>query len=233
MAKDVDRLLRAGGVEYSLCGGSLLGAIRESGFIPWDDDVDIMVDRVNYDRLRAIFAEPRSGYCLRRHLWVDRIQRCDDRRGGLLAATIDIFVMDNCPDNAVLRRLKLLLIMTLQGMMKETGSFKDFSLPYRACLCITHLLGRPFSDETKFGWYQRVSRIGNGKRTRYLTGYNDLFKLLKLRYTNRLFDGIVYHAFEDTSLPITEEFDSYLTTQYGDYMKPPVEEDRVPEHVLI
>ena len=48
MMKDIHRFLMSEGIKYSLCGGSLLGAIRESGFIPWDDDLDIMMDRENF-----------------------------------------------------------------------------------------------------------------------------------------------------------------------------------------
>ena len=49
--KKVDAFLEEYGIEYYLFGGSLLGAIRHNGFIPWDDDIDIIMDRANYYKL--------------------------------------------------------------------------------------------------------------------------------------------------------------------------------------
>ena len=234
MIKDIDQLFAENDIQYSLCGGTLLGAVRENGFIPWDDDIDIMVERANYNKITSLFEKIGGGYryILKRHLWIDRIQRSDDSRKGIYATSIDIFIMDHCPDSHILRQIKILLIKILQGMMKQEQIYENHSLVYKACLWLTHLLGKPFSDERKFRWYQSVSQIGNNKETEYLTGYNDLFKLLKLRYTGHLFDKIVRHEFEDLILPITAEYDSYLRTQYGDYMTPPKESDRIPIHTL-
>ena len=233
MIKDIDQLFYDNDIEYSLSGGSLLGAIREKGFIPWDDDIDIMVDRKNYNKILALFWQGNgSQYRLNRYLWVERIQRTDDKRDGLFASTIDVFVMDHCPDNAVIQKIKLFLIMMLQGMMKEEHVFAGQSGIAKACLGITWMMGKPFPDDLKYRWYQKAAQIGNEKESKYITGYTDLFKCLKYKYTNQLFQRIIRQPFEDSTLPITAEYDSYLKTQYGDYMTPPEEKDRIPVHTL-
>ena len=233
MIKDIDLLFTQNDIAYSLCGGTLLGAVRENGFIPWDDDIDIMVNRQDYNKIVALFSSlgDSTNYCLRRYLWIDRIQRKDDSREGLFADTIDVFVMDNCPDNEIVRKLKVVLIKMLQGMMKVDHDLGNQSSFYKACLLITRIMGKPFSEERKFKWYHRIAQIGNRKKTKYMTGYTDLFKLLSLRYSGKLFDAIARHKFEDIELPITSEYDSYLSTQYGDYMTPPKQEDRNPIHM--
>ena len=48
--KDIDKLCRKNGIEYYLFGGSAIGAVRHKGFIPWDDDLDIVMDHNNYER---------------------------------------------------------------------------------------------------------------------------------------------------------------------------------------
>ena len=51
---DIDRVCRKNGISYSLCGGSVIGAMVYGGYIPWDDDIDLMMTRENYDRFVRI-----------------------------------------------------------------------------------------------------------------------------------------------------------------------------------
>lgn len=57
MLRDFDLFCRRNQIEYSLAGGSMLGAVRHGGFIPWDDDVDLLMSRQDYDRLRDCFEQ--------------------------------------------------------------------------------------------------------------------------------------------------------------------------------
>ena len=93
MMKEIHAFLEEHQITYSLASGSLLGAVRHNGFIPWDDDIDIFVDRKNYERLLAVFFECEN-FKIRRTLWINRIVRKDETIEGLAAPTIDIFVLD-------------------------------------------------------------------------------------------------------------------------------------------
>lgn len=236
--KDVHSILSNNKITYSLCGGTLLGAIRHNGFIPWDDDVDIMLNRECFNKLIHIFNEhgnclsvsdnmQETKYYLKRSIWVYRICRKNPETYEL-KTVIDLFVMDNTPDSELVNRFKVLTIKLLQGMMKEQLEFKGkYSLFYKICIFGTYCLGRLFPDELKYTWYEKISQIGNKKRTKHMTGYNDSFELLNLKYSGHLMDKMEMHIFEDVELPITSEYDNYLKTQYGDYMTPPRMEDRV------
>ena len=100
MMKEIDAFCQKHSISYSLAGGSLLGAIRHNGFIPWDDDIDLMVDRKNLSKFLDAFYEfsDETPYFLNRYLWVYRIQEVNDTSAGLLRPTIDVFVFDHCPD---------------------------------------------------------------------------------------------------------------------------------------
>lgn len=247
MIKEVNSFLEESHIQYSVCGGTLLGAIRHNGFIPWDDDIDIMIDRPNYEKLVKLFKRNKgvirveglnedgkkevTEYTLFRKLWIYRIRKKEASEEEENILEIDVFVMDRCPDNVALRSLKVFVIRILQGMMHEKFSWKKGQFFMNLCLAFTYLFGKLFTGQFKFKMYQRVSQWGNNKKTRFVTGYNDYFNLLTLRYAGNLMDKMVNHEFETIMLPITAEYDNYLSTQYGDYMTPPKKEDRIPLHV--
>lgn len=230
MLKDFTAFCRKYHIRYSLCGGTLLGAVRHKGFIPWDDDLDIMVSRQEIKHLLKkihLF----EGYTIHRRLWVYRIQRADESGDEGSFPTIDVFVIDRCPDQDWLRKFKVLAIRLLQGMMHSHLELDGHSAFEKLLLISTYLMGRLFPDAFLYRIYERVSRIGNKSRSRYVTAYNDLFKLIPIRYDGRLMNDLVWMDFEDTKMPCTKYYDNYLTTQYGDYMTPPKKDDRVPIHM--
>lgn len=233
MLREVNDLLHEHEVNYSLCGGTLLGAVREKGFIPWDDDIDIMMDRSSFNKLLALFQSKRNmEYDLNDVLWIRRIQKKNSFKQNVSIPTIDVFVMDNCPDNKLMQAIKLFLIKMLQGMMKDGKKHSDVSLFYRICLIITAIIGKLFSQRRKLLWYDRVSQIGNRTESKQLGLYNDLFINLNLKYSRDMFSKYINSSFEDLTLPITAEYDNYLSTVYGDYMTPPEESDRKPMHMI-
>lgn len=203
-------------IKYSLNSGSCLGAVRHNGFIPWDDDADVMMTRKDFERYLEI-AQGSDEYEIIRNLWIYRIKE----KNSSLSATLDIFVIDNVPDHAFMRAIKLFLIKMLQGMMKTSDNNSHFSFGYRICLMITRLIGLPFSDARKFRLYESISKIGNRKETRYVGIYNNSFRAIARLYDRDLMDGVTLHAFEDTKLYITKQYDKYLKSVYGDYMTPP------------
>lgn len=230
MIAEIDSLFKTNSISYSLCGGTLLGAIREKGFIPWDDDFDIMVNRDNYNKIVSLLnGEPGMTFALNRNFWVDRIYKIGDNPDGIYS--IDLFVMDNCPDNRSLSLIKELAVKTLQGTLKETKPYNDnHSIFYRISLWATYYMGKPFPRHFKLTLYRFVSQIGNRKKTESVSGYNDLFSLISLKYPSSLMDSLSLTQFEDLYLPITNYYDEYLTIQYGDYMTPPEINNRIPSH---
>ena len=225
MMMDIDEFCKKYDIAYSLTGGSLLGAIRHQGFIPWDDDIDIMVTRENYQKILCHideFAECKMG----RGNWLQYFEK----RDGSLAAHVDIFIMDNLPDNRFCARMKLFMLKVLQGMLKQQPSSGNFSFIHRVCLVVTRVIGKLFSRKFLLKLYDKVSQIGNKKQTEYISLANDGFRQLKYKHKYQMMNEFVSHKFENTEFSITTMFHEYLTTRYGDYMTPPSQIEQVPTH---
>lgn len=216
-------------IVYSLTGGSLLGAVRHGGFIPWDDDFDIMLDRANYDKFIAC-AEKYTGsdFIIEPDQWVYRVRKYHKVSG--FVPCIDLFVMDRVPESNLASKLQVLELRVIQGMLRNNHKKQDFSFIYRACIGVTSFMGKFANKEKLLKRYDRLCRKGNSGNAKQLSILNDRFKLLSLRYEEDLIAEVQLHDFEDTQFYITKKYKDYLTLQFGDYMQLPPVEDRVPMH---
>lgn len=232
MMKDVHRFLEENQISYCLCGGSLLGAIRHNGFIPWDDDLDIMLDRANYQRLLSVFDQC-DGYTIERELWIYRIKRKKDGEssGAQSEAMIDVFVVDHAPRSKFKQRMKVMLIKILQGMIKAKPELQKMSFAYKICSVATYLFGRLFLQKFKLRMYDGISQIGNKKEADFVGCYNDIFKNLHIQYQKDVCSSVELHTFEDAEFYIPVAYEECLVKQYGDWRTPPAEAERIPMHL--
>ena len=232
LLKRFDQFCRENDIRYSIDGGSLLGAIRHKGFIPWDDDADVMLDRENYDKLLAVSKQklPEDLEIIG-ETWVKRLTRKDNPHKEDEEECIDLFVWDNVPDNKSLRAVKHFLLKILQGMLKKKVDYQEYSLVNKMLVAVTHVLGKLFTTRRKQNWYDAVSRWSNGKQTKHVNIYNTFYRLISgFSHDSAVMTELVEVIFEDTRLMAIKDSDGYLTRLYGDYMQLPPEEKRVPAH---
>ena len=227
LLKDFDKYCVDHGVEYSLIYGSMLGAVREKGFIPWDDDLDIGMDRGNYEKLlKALeFDKLPDPYVVIRPLWLTKICYPDEESG------IDLFVFDHVPDGRAGAFLKKYSVLMLQGMIKPSLS-REGNKGQQTLSFITWLFGKLFTGAAKQRMFERISRMSNNKDTKMVAIFNGVFKYVRTKqYSADLLDGIVRMDFEDMQAPVYKNYDLFLVETYGDYMQVPPENERVPSHL--
>lgn len=236
MLVDFDTLCKNNNIVYSLGFGSMLGAVRNHGIIPWDDDVDIIIDRKNYHKLEVTI-DASQLYILERNnentLWLPRFRyRNKDEEQFDYELTIDVFLIDHVPDSKFEAKLKLFRILALQGMIKNRINFKKGSFVQKIASLITFAIGRLLPTSYKFKRFNIISAISNDVRTKQCACYNAEYLYAGRRYDGRLLDELLWVAFDGYKIPISKYYDSYLTTLYGDYMTPPEMKDRMPKHSI-
>lgn len=247
MLIEFDRICRRHHIRYSLDGGTLLGAVRHKGFIPWDDDIDVIMLRPEYERFRASCetdldterfflqdykSDPhyRWGYEKLRRNGTEHVrlgQECLKQRTGVF---IDIFVADYVPDGCISRRVHHFL-----------------------CFCIRKTLYAPLGKAnapSRFlrAWYGLLARIpravpfrvrnwlaarSNRKKTELISHYTMEYpKRCRYGLPGRCFEELTELEFEGRPFLAFKEYDLYLTRLYGNYMELPPEDQRRP-HLLV
>jgi len=219
------------GIKYSLCYGSLIGAIRHKGFIPWDDDVDIIVSRDEFVKLKSLICNSRFSwdYQSETALWVARIGLENLVLENGHRPVIDVLILDNVPQSKVISNIKLYSILMLQGMVKTKPPVSGMSLIMKILSIGCWGIGRLFKKRWIYNIYDKIAQIGNGNNTDYLQSYNTIFPYRKHQVKRDVISSYSIVPFEDTEVSIMCGYDTFLKTLYGDYMTPPV--DKTPKHI--
>ena len=234
MLSQLNAICEENGINYSLGFGSMLGAVRDHGIIPWDDDIDIIIDRSNYQKLEKEM-DHSSLFILERKnaqtLWIPRIRYRNNTHEKSDELTIDVFLIDHVPDSSFGAKAKLLIVFALQGMIKNRLSLKKGNILQKGASIMTFLLGRLVPLSLKFWLLERVSCLANGRATKQCACYNVEYIYVGRRYDSRILTNISKMEFDGIMAPVSQYFDSYLTTLYGNYMVPPPKQGRQRKHL--
>lgn len=258
MFQDIKSVCQKRNIPYMAGGGTVLGAVRHKGYIPWDDDLDLNVERAYVKDLldgiqedfgdKYYILEPmtsegylssfiqiqRRGTIMREYQW-QKPEEC--------GVKIDIFVIENTYDEKWKRTIHrvsvdggLLMLSCYRTLLwhKEFLQLTSNHLRGRMVIRLKMLLGLPYCIAPGH-FYRQLQR-------RMMKCKNSDSKYVVIPSGRGHFGGEVYERagfcsteevpFEDTTIAITRDADTYLRRLYGDnYMELPPEQDR-EEHVL-
>lgn len=254
MLKELDAFCRDNGIEYVLDSGTLLGAIREHGFIPWDDDVDIVMTGENFERFQKCLAEKAPAdmqligpheyaaenkfYDFAYKLTNTQTGRREDGADGkiydekLNHLWIDVFAYENIPDGkwaAAFTVLRHRLLYLLALGHRDVSHIKTSAL-MKVLTAPFRLVGSLIPMEKLCAHKDRLSKKDRGLQTKkyFVPSYQPDW--LQVWYDKDWYKEIIRVPFEDTFLPVPAGYDAMLTAMYGDYRKRPEERDRVASH---
>lgn len=243
----VHNICEENGLKYSLAFGTLLGAIRHHGFIPWDDDIDIMMPREDYDKLLSIWKDQApEEYIIqdcysypdctnnfakirKDHTTFLQLERERDKsyHKGIF---VDVFPMDRVAPTWLTKKYQKLMcaIDLLYNRGYSSGKKGITGLIERVLLS---------GDPAKFPRMQKWAEIR-------ATKWNHMheqpffcfcrFEDIGRYYSNDLFKKLIKVQFDGKEYYSTEKFDDFLNDRYGDYMQlPPVEERVWGHHPII
>lgn len=249
--KVFDAICKKYNIKYYMADGTLLGAVRHKGFIPWDDDIDLVITRKEYERFAAIADKelPDSMYLSSfdtpGHIWL--VPRIIDKKSRFylnnatqkkeIGAWIDFLIFDGVP-NPGLRRKIWSVFYLLARMLYQFSNFSTAvnlkrKRPWYESVAIkfakyTHI--EKILSPVKMGhFYEWICSRYDLDKCKYGAMLSNTGQLEGIKPKEWLGEGIPMQ-FEGMTILGMQEYDKYLIYCYGDYMQLPPVEKRVSEH---
>lgn len=233
-------------IKYGLYAGTLLGAVRHKGYIPWDDDIDIVMLREDYDKFMALFNLSNERY---RFMCIENNKNCHvpfgkvldtntvlyepDIEGDKLAVNIDIFIYDNAPDNDKQAQKMFDTRDYLRSRISYTNSScinNEDSIIKKAMKKLLKLYFTMLGRERILLKMVKNSKKYANKDKKKVGSFTEFSRVV---CDKDIFGDFVYLEFEGKMYKAPVGWDKLLTALYADYMTLPPKEKQVTHHSFV
>lgn len=234
---------------FYLCGGCCIGSLRTGGFIPWDDDIDILMPRDDYEKLYKLWDNDKhERFKLLRTdekiftgniftTIVDTETTCVKANQAHLdipfGIMMDIFPIDGCPKGKFKRTMQKLNAMIYSLFLAQIVPENYGGIMALGSKFLLSIVKSPKAREKK--WRNAERRMSKYKISdcEYITELCEGVHSMQPEYPKEWFASAVYREFEGLQMPIPVGYDPYLKKAFGDYMTPPPEDKQKPHHDMI
>ena len=249
MIKEFDRVCKKHNIHYAIYGGTLLGAVRHKGFIPWDDDMDIAMLRRDYERFKRHINELDSSICYfqdheieKEYIWgYGKLRRTgtvfqregQEHLGCRTGVFIDIVPFDDMPENLLHQILIDLDTIFLRKILWSRVAVKSakglskiaYGLLSKISVEFVHRRYRYYACKRRnTGRVRIISLASMGYCYHKNNPFSERFSIPD----KWVLDTVTYD-FESVKLPGARDYDGFLCHEYCDYMALPPKEKRVPQ----
>lgn len=243
LIQEVQRICQKCGIHFNMVGGTMLGAIRHKGYIPWDDDADIGFLRAEYEKFREACKTElnhekyymqdlrdtegyRWGYGKLRRRDTEFIRLNQEFMPYEQGISIDLMPFDNVPDSDFARIVhKLICFLYRKTFWSAVGSRTEKNAFKKKIYEFLYLIPEDWLVKSYQRWINHCIKLGHTKQVRILT-----FPTPKrvYGYDREWYTDLKLYEFEGYQFPGARDYDGYLKVKYKNYMDmPPIEKRKV------
>lgn len=248
--KEFDKKCRKYDIKYTLAAGTMIGAVRHHGFIPWDDDIDVYVLRNDFNRIREIFPKElpkslfyQSHFTDKEYYYLfDKIRLNNTIFKETYLANhhinhgvfIDIFPIDSISDNKIKNSIQFYYYTFFKlGLMSKYVNINARKGRKKYIAKILRILYSGFNLDFLYNKCERIAQAQDNNKTKYVRNLNSLGSDgMKETYKRYAFMNLELVNFEKEKFYMSKDYDAMLKTIYGNYMKLPPKSEQITRHDL-